>query len=632
MERIHRESKRSVEVLSSRVERIETLAEKVSRIEATISATESKVDENTQLQNQSFQHLSEKQSAIGEQLQVLQGGKDELHTLLENTRAALSRVTFDVEENTSRVNTYIRGVEQRLCNAVDQNKEDLQDRLHEIDAKVLNKLDTAQKEAAARDLDMSSQIKAHYGRMTQEVETFRKKLDDDIEELSCNLKETAERNIEEVHKSVKRDIDELAAAHDQQASQVLTMEEGFLSQLQAIEGNVQNLSQNQQQLNDTFGASQLVNEEKIYDLYRSETLIREDMESKVKGIRQEIDEKLSSVIESQMQSFRDEISSSQIWTHPPIPPVQPKGLFIQPPLQQQQQQQQQQQYSEYGVQIGFPASPSPISSRRPSAAAIPQSPLQSPFHFHHQPQAPFSPTKAMQNQYSFQQDSSLPQPKASRSASFDSPPSRGTGFEYIGQKGQVRRSVSGTTPERSEVGDPVSPVRRSNSTTGRGQGAAVRFASNDSDGSAPSAAPTDPAAGPLRRPEEMHAGLAAVDARTRIAVARSRSIDSVLQKTGSFGGNGDMDNDHRYADGGSAGDDAGYSKGFQGNSGGEIKPVGDPRRGDRLIRRSASSASSGQLSQSKTPGTLNKSRPSTSVKMADFIAAYKRDQKEIAER
>jgi hypothetical protein len=51
---------------------------------------------------------------MGEKTERLQSDRDELFKLIESNRASVSRVTFDVEENATKLTTHLSNVELRL--------------------------------------------------------------------------------------------------------------------------------------------------------------------------------------------------------------------------------------------------------------------------------------------------------------------------------------------------------------------------------------------------------------------------------------------------------------------------------------------------------------------------------------
>ena len=260
------ETRKAIDSLTSQMLQIEKMAALLPHIEGKLNAMDKRMGEYECKQRAVEQDNRTANKLAQERIDRLDSVTDELHALIESTRASVSRVTFDVEENTSRVNNYISSVESRITQSLQNNKDDLQREMVAMCAKSANQYEEVRKLVEVRELEMLTTTRKHHKAIQDEIEESRRRWSQDLESLTDHLQTDATRKVEKVQHAVNTSLQELRTSHHQQAAMMCDIEDSVLSQLQTVQSRVEKVRTKQENVESKLNTSSKSIEEKIQEL------------------------------------------------------------------------------------------------------------------------------------------------------------------------------------------------------------------------------------------------------------------------------------------------------------------------------------------------------------------------------
>jgi hypothetical protein len=260
------EVKKSFELLSLKVAHVEKVIALLPQIDGKLNAMDKRLGEYESKQRGIELECRTSSKLLHERIEKLDSEKDELYALLESTRASVSRMTFDVEENTSRVNNYIAGVEARITQTVQGNKEDTIREMIALQAKSSNQYDEVRKLVEQRDLEMLTMTRKHHKFIQDEIEEAKRKWAQDLETLSDHLQTEAQRKVEKVQHNLTTSLQEMRTAQNHQAAMVCDIEDSFLKQLHEVQERVQDITMIQQNVEEKLSTTNKSFEGRLQDL------------------------------------------------------------------------------------------------------------------------------------------------------------------------------------------------------------------------------------------------------------------------------------------------------------------------------------------------------------------------------
>lgn len=267
-----------------------------------------KSDEQEQLQQAQIEDLTQQQQQLQHQCEVLTASQVEVQQLIENNRATISRVTFDVEEHSARANNFMRNAEQRLQQQADEHRDQLDNKLSSIQAKISQEQERLQEQWDAQSHEVQAAVREHYGRMSREVQAMRSQCEEEVESVAARVQDDLEQRYGKLRKSLDSSVAEIRAEGERQREQLLQLEEEMLSQVGGVQQTVSQLSDRQEQLSIAHDKSQLVTAGELTALQRRAKRQSErvdQLDSCVASFAEENSRSISAV-ETNMRSLHEE--------------------------------------------------------------------------------------------------------------------------------------------------------------------------------------------------------------------------------------------------------------------------------------------------------------------------------------
>lgn len=217
----------------------------VSSYELKLKTIENRLEIIEQEQRTMQYQTKEDTLAIHNKFNNVELSQTELSSSIESIRGTISRLTFDLEESVARTNTYVRTIEERMNNSIESTKEALKDDVFSLDAKVTNQYNDCKSMIQNNNLETITSIKKHYNSMNNDIDEFRKKWEEDIESLTNKTNQHIHNQIDSVQNYINQNIDGMKYKQDEQANSILDLENDIYSNLQTIQSNICDLSQDQ---------------------------------------------------------------------------------------------------------------------------------------------------------------------------------------------------------------------------------------------------------------------------------------------------------------------------------------------------------------------------------------------------
>jgi predicted nucleic acid-binding Zn-ribbon protein len=236
------ELQKSLKDITANVSRLEGAVHAIPQLEARLNATDKRMTDidNRQLDIEVTSKTT--QVDMNNRMGRLESVKDELFALIESTRASISRVTFDVEENNTRVNSYINGIETRLTESVDSLRDDLTREVNAVHAKAANQADELRRLVEAKNAEMVASTRQQYKALSEELDSTRRRWATNYDALSAHVKEDTDRKVGRLQQTLTQTVGDLRASHNKQAGFMCDLEEKIAAQLEALQTQLRDLS------------------------------------------------------------------------------------------------------------------------------------------------------------------------------------------------------------------------------------------------------------------------------------------------------------------------------------------------------------------------------------------------------
>ncbi|KAJ1434050.1 hypothetical protein B484DRAFT_2750 [Ochromonadaceae sp. CCMP2298] len=214
----------------------------IPSLEGKIKALEKRIQEHEGQIREVGSEGQQGAKAVSEKLDRLQAAEDELFRLSESNRASFSRVTFDVEENATRLSTHLAGVETRLAAELGLSREQQATDMHAAQSRISNQLDEVRKNIEAKDLSMITTTRRQYTAINEEMDSFRRKWDEDLESLSDRVKHDSNARLERVQSALSSSMEQLQSVCEEQAGVLVDLEDGFGDRVAELQGGLREMS------------------------------------------------------------------------------------------------------------------------------------------------------------------------------------------------------------------------------------------------------------------------------------------------------------------------------------------------------------------------------------------------------
>lgn len=250
------DTKKTMDAMSSKVAVLERSLSSFPHIEGKLNAIDKRINEMEASQVNALLDNRVANQALDERINKLDAVKDELIALVESTRAGLSRVTFDVEDNNTRVNNYMSNIESRVNATMQASKEDILRELSSLQAKSTNQIDEVKKSIELRNLEILNVTKKQYTALGEELDASRRKWSQELDGLGVHLKEDADRRVQKAQHSLHQTIQQLHSAQTEQAGFMCDIEQTFLGQLEGVHTSMRDIAQHQQAVEEKVATAQ----------------------------------------------------------------------------------------------------------------------------------------------------------------------------------------------------------------------------------------------------------------------------------------------------------------------------------------------------------------------------------------
>jgi predicted nucleic acid-binding Zn-ribbon protein len=147
-----------------------------------------------------------------------------------------------VEENNTRVNSYINGIESRLTESIESVRDDLTRELNAVHAKGSNQAEELRRLVEGKDAEMVTATRKQYKALSEELDSTRRRLAENYDALSAHVKEDTDRKVGRLQQNLTQAVGELRTAHNKQAGFMCDLEEGFAAQLDTLQAQLRDLS------------------------------------------------------------------------------------------------------------------------------------------------------------------------------------------------------------------------------------------------------------------------------------------------------------------------------------------------------------------------------------------------------
>ena len=297
---IRSETQKTSMMITEKLGRLEKSICILPQLDAKVTALEKRCNEFETIQrNSDLDHRILHQETT-ERINNLDSIKNELYALIESTRAAISRVTFDVEENTTRVNSYINTVEERLTNILQTNKENITHELASLQAKYSNQNDDLKRLIDSREQETIITTRKQFQLLSDELESSKRRWTEDHESLSKQMKEDVDRKINSIQYNITQSVNQIRTSQNKQASFMCDLEETLSSQMEHLHTNMKNVSNTQRNV-----------QKEVHTVQKSVSTVQKDVNTVQKELETQLEQVRTSLTLSPQRA-----STPVGWSHP----------------------------------------------------------------------------------------------------------------------------------------------------------------------------------------------------------------------------------------------------------------------------------------------------------------------------
>jgi hypothetical protein len=229
---------KAVQSTVQRMDQIEHQFSSFPRIEARLNAMDKRSSDLEASVRQLDLENRTTQQACDARVAQLEAVKDDLFALLESNRTAISRVAFDVEENNTRVNAYIAGVEERINESLDATRDNTRQELSAAQARWTVATDELRRHTETKDAEAAALNRRQYASLIEELDALRRNCAQDREGLATELRDCSDLKVSKLQHSISQSITDLRTVQNKQAGFMCDLEESLSAQLDALQSNL----------------------------------------------------------------------------------------------------------------------------------------------------------------------------------------------------------------------------------------------------------------------------------------------------------------------------------------------------------------------------------------------------------
>jgi uncharacterized protein YoxC len=264
--RAHRaETRKALENCAGRLHNLEESTNDIQMLKSQLKAMELRLSEFEQQQRDVELRNIMSFEEVNKDIRRLDSRVGEVTAQVESVRATASRVCFDVEQNTARVNNYMHEIEQRVEASLRTHEEEMRHEMLALTAKHLNQTDEVRKLVETKDMEMLLLTKKQYKTLSDNIDNCRRKCSDDSEILTTQMRNEISRKVEQLQSTLSASIKELAQSSNEQAGFMCDLEEGVMNQLGTLNTKYKSIAAAEAKLNTSTQAM----ERSIEDLART---------------------------------------------------------------------------------------------------------------------------------------------------------------------------------------------------------------------------------------------------------------------------------------------------------------------------------------------------------------------------